>query len=123
MTDDSDADRGHEGHPDADGTDADTGGRRELTARLAIPEMDCPSCARKVDSSLGRVDGVVNVDLNPTTGTAAVTYDADRTDEAAVVAAIEAAGYEVSGGRRGAAERAGGSDGANADGERDSPGV
>jgi Cd2+/Zn2+-exporting ATPase len=85
-----------------DGDDAGraTGGenRREVTVRLAVPEMDCPSCAGKVDSSLGRVDGVVDTALQPTTGTASVTYDADRVDEADVVAAVEGAGYEVVGG-------------------------
>jgi Cd2+/Zn2+-exporting ATPase len=76
-------------------------GRRELTARLAVPEMDCPSCAGKVDNALGRVDGVIDVGLNPTAGTATVTYDADRATEDDVVAAIEGAGYEVVGGRSG----------------------
>jgi Cd2+/Zn2+-exporting ATPase len=88
MTDDADATGGAGG----------SGRRRELTARLAVPEMDCPSCAGKVDKSLGRVDGVVDADLNPTAGTATVTYDPDRTGEADVVAAIEGAGYEVTGG-------------------------
>ncbi|QLD90128.1 cation-translocating P-type ATPase [Natronomonas salina] len=75
------------------------GGRpRELTAHLAVPEMDCPSCASKVDKSLGRVEGVLETELQPTTGTAVVTYDADAVDEADVVAAIEKAGYEVVGG-------------------------
>ncbi|WP_369685610.1 heavy metal translocating P-type ATPase [Salinibaculum rarum] len=68
---------------------------RELTARLGVPEMDCPSCAGKVDKSLTRVDGVLDATLQPTTGTAAVTYDPDRVSEAAIVEAIEGAGYEV----------------------------
>ncbi|MEF8786027.1 MAG: cation-translocating P-type ATPase, partial [Haloarculaceae archaeon] len=59
--------------------------------------MDCPSCAGKVDKSLERVDGVVDTTLQPTTGTATVTYDADRVSEANVVDAIENAGYEVVG--------------------------
>ena len=87
MTDGDDAGRATSGE-----------NRREVTVRLAVPEMDCPSCAGKVDSSLGRVDGVVDTALQPTTGTASVTYDADRVDEADVVAAVEGAGYEVVGG-------------------------
>ncbi|WP_435065725.1 heavy metal translocating P-type ATPase [Halobaculum sp. EA56] len=74
------------------------GGQRELTARLTVPEMDCPSCAQKVDKSLQRVDGVVEATLQPTTGTATIKYDPDRTTKADVVAAIEAAGYDVIGG-------------------------
>jgi len=60
--------------------------------------MDCPSCAGKVDKSLQRVDGVLETTLRPTTGTAAVTYDPERTTEGDVIAAIESAGYEVLGG-------------------------
>ncbi|WP_336325813.1 heavy metal translocating P-type ATPase [Halovenus sp. HT40] len=74
------------------------GSRVELTARLTVPEMDCPSCAQKVDKSLQRVDGIVEMDLQPTTGTATVTYDADRASEGDIVERIEAAGYEVVGG-------------------------
>ncbi|MGM0717974.1 MAG: heavy metal translocating P-type ATPase, partial [Halobacteriota archaeon] len=84
--------------PNAMGEPSEQGRRRELTARLAVPEMDCPSCAQKVDKGLQRLDGIVDVTLQPTTGTAAVTYDAYRTDERAVVEAIEAVGYEVVGG-------------------------
>ncbi len=91
MSHESDATRG----PVGDGE------RGELTVRLAVPEMDCPSCAGKVDKSLGRVDGVVDADLNPTTGTATITYDPDRTAEADVVDAIEGAGYGVTGGTDG----------------------
>jgi Cd2+/Zn2+-exporting ATPase len=83
---------------DADATGGKAGTRRELTARLAVPEMDCPSCAKKVDKSLQRVDGIVDVALQPTTGTAEITYDADRVSEREVIAAIESAGYEVVGG-------------------------
>ena len=68
---------------------------RELSVRLVVPEMDCPSCAKKVDNSLQRVDGVLEAALQPTTGTATVTYDPDRISKTDVVAAIEGAGYEV----------------------------
>ncbi|WP_372608186.1 heavy metal translocating P-type ATPase [Halorientalis litorea] len=76
----------------------DEGGEyREGTAQLVVPEMDCPSCAGKVDKSLARVDGVVDTTLQPTTGNVSVTYDADRIDEGDVTAAIEGAGYDVLG--------------------------
>jgi len=68
---------------------------RERTVRLAVPEMDCPSCAGKVDSGLERLDGVTDAALDPMSGTATVTYDPERADEAAVIAAVEAVGYEV----------------------------
>ncbi len=99
---------------DLDGADtARESSQQELTVRLGVPEMDCPSCAQKVDKGLQRVDGVVDATLQPTTGTAAVTYDPDRTSDADVVAAIEGAGYEVIGGDdgEGDAERDEGADG------------
>lgn len=77
-------------------TDAGTlGTSRSQTSTLSVPEMDCPSCAGKVEKSLGRVDGVLETDLRPTTGTATVTYDPDQVSRADVVAAVESAGYEV----------------------------
>ncbi|MCU4802713.1 cation-translocating P-type ATPase [Halobacteria archaeon HArc-gm2] len=88
-------------NPDANTAGPPNGGgqEREVSARLSVPEMDCPSCAQKVDKSLQRVDGVVEATLQPTTGTATVRYDPDQTTEADVVTAIEAAGYDVIGGR------------------------
>jgi Cd2+/Zn2+-exporting ATPase len=71
------------------------GGGRGVAVRLVVPEMDCPSCAGKVDRSLQRVDGVLEAALRPTTGTATVTYDPDRVSETDVIAAIEGAGYGV----------------------------
>lgn len=82
---------------DATGQASDGGQARELSVRLTVPEMDCPSCAQKVDKSLQRVDGITDTTLQPTTGTATVTYDPDHTAEADVVTAIEGAGYEVIG--------------------------
>jgi Cd2+/Zn2+-exporting ATPase len=73
-------------------------GRREVTVDLTVPEMDCPSCAGKVDKRLARVEGVVETTLRPTTGTASVAYDSERIGERDVIDAIESAGYEVVGG-------------------------
>ncbi|WP_435345490.1 heavy metal translocating P-type ATPase [Haloarchaeobius sp. HRN-SO-5] len=63
--------------------------------RLDVPDMDCPSCATKVEKAVGAVDGVTAIDPRPTTGTLVVGYDPDRTDRESVVAAVEAAGYDV----------------------------
>ncbi|PSP48183.1 cadmium-transporting ATPase [Halobacteriales archaeon QH_7_69_31] len=70
-------------------------GDRASTVRLVVPEMDCPSCATKVETSLGRVEGVAESRLRPTTGSATVTYDPARATELDVVAAVERAGYVV----------------------------
>ncbi|MEF8973529.1 MAG: cation-translocating P-type ATPase [Haloarcula sp.] len=79
---------------------------RELSVRLVVPEMDCPSCAQKVDKGLQRVDGVLEAALQPTTGTATVTYDPDRISKTDVIAAIEGAGYEVVDGGNGSEDGA-----------------
>jgi len=73
-------------------TVVDDGGE---TLRFSVPEMDCASCAGKVESALGAVDGIRAIEARPTTGTAVVTYDRDATTEGNLVAAIESAGYEV----------------------------
>jgi ATPase, P-type (transporting), HAD superfamily, subfamily IC len=78
-----------------DGSTADTASG-ERAVRLSVPEMDCPSCAGKVEGSLNRVDGVGEVDTRPTTGVVSVGYDADRASESDTVEAVERAGYEVS---------------------------
>ncbi|WP_144922487.1 heavy metal translocating P-type ATPase [Halorubrum salsamenti] len=111
MTDGSNGSGGSDGGGPAGGD----GRRRELTAGLAVPEMDCPSCAGKVDNALGSLDGVTEAALNPTAGTATVTYDPDAVDEGDVVAAIEGAGYEVTGGRSAGDGNGGGTDGGDAD--------
>lgn len=65
--------------------------------RLSVPAMDCPTCAGKVDRALERVDGVVSVELRPTSGRVDVAYDPDLVSEARIIAAIEGAGYGVDG--------------------------
>jgi Cd2+/Zn2+-exporting ATPase len=65
------------------------------TASLDVPDMDCPSCAGKVESALRGVSGVTDVDTQPTMGSVEVSYDPGVTDRGALVAAVEAAGYDV----------------------------
>lgn len=67
----------------------------EFATTLSVPGMDCPSCAGKIEKSLGRVDGLIDTDLRPTTGTAKVTYAPDKTSERELIDAIQNAGYQV----------------------------
>ncbi|WP_201289547.1 heavy metal translocating P-type ATPase [Halobaculum saliterrae] len=62
---------------------------------LSVPEMDCASCAGKVTGALEAVDGVRDLDAHPTTGRVHLGFDPDATTLAAVVSAVESAGYEV----------------------------
>jgi len=85
---------------------------------LSVPDMDCPSCANKVGNALDSVPGITDYDLQPTTGTVTVTFDADTTTREAVVEAIESAGYEVAN-----AEPAGGGTGGEGAGGRGADGA
>ncbi len=65
------------------------------TLSLSVPAMDCPSCAGKVESSVGRMAGVSDVDPRPTVGTLVVDYNPDTTTPEAIASRVEAAGYAV----------------------------
>ncbi|WP_435119771.1 heavy metal translocating P-type ATPase [Halolamina sp. C58] len=67
----------------------------ERTETFTAPEMDCPSCAGKVENAIERVDGVAAFRTQPTTGKITVTFDQSRTSADNVTRAIENAGYEV----------------------------
>ncbi|CQH65179.1 P-type transport ATPase (probable substrate zinc/cadmium) (plasmid) [Halobacterium hubeiense] len=68
--------------------------RAERTASFAVPDMDCASCAGKVENALDDVSGIRSYETRPTTGEVVATYD-DATTSSEVVAAIEGAGYDV----------------------------
>ncbi|WP_459194661.1 heavy metal translocating P-type ATPase [Halosimplex sp. J119] len=81
-----------------DSTDAPAGepvDAAETEISLSVPDMDCSSCASKVDGALAAREGIVATDLRPTTGTAKITYDESRLSRADIVAAVESAGYGV----------------------------
>jgi Cd2+/Zn2+-exporting ATPase len=65
------------------------------TLRLSVPEMDCPTCAGKVEASLDRLDGVLAMDPRPASGTLVVRYDPERVTVEDVRERIEGAGYAV----------------------------
>ncbi|MBV0926069.1 cadmium-translocating P-type ATPase [Halomicroarcula limicola] len=68
-----------------------------VTVKFTVPEMDCPSCAGKIENALSELDGLSAYETQPTTGKVTATYDAAALGEAEIVSAIEAAGYEVTG--------------------------
>jgi Cd2+/Zn2+-exporting ATPase len=80
----------------------DDSGGEEVT--FDVPEMDCPSCAGKVENALTGVGGVLSVDTRPATGTVAVRYDPAATDVPQLVSAVESAGYPVADDGRGEGE-------------------
>ncbi len=59
---------------------------------LAISGMTCASCAQRIEKRLNKLVGV-EATVNFASEHAAVTYDPERTDVAALIGAVEAAGY------------------------------
>ena len=62
---------------------------------LNIRGMTCQGCVASVTRVLKAVPGVTDVAVTLQPGTARIAYDATRTTESALKAAIEDAGYAV----------------------------
>ncbi|HEX2765049.1 MAG TPA: heavy metal translocating P-type ATPase [Candidatus Limnocylindria bacterium] len=65
----------------------------ELT--LPVVGMTCASCVNRIERFLSNADGVSTAAVNLATERATVRFDPSRIDRGGIVAAIEAAGYEV----------------------------
>lgn len=62
---------------------------------LSVGGLTCRHCPRMVEKSLKGVNGVMGAQVNLSTGTAGIDYDADRTTVADLARAIRSAGYSV----------------------------
>src|SRR6476661_6121943 len=62
---------------------------------LPVVGMTCASCVSRIERFLARADGVADAAVNLATERATVHFDPRRIDRSGIVAAIEAAGYEV----------------------------
>jgi P-type Cu+ transporter len=69
----------------------------ETNAELSLPivGMTCASCVNRVERFLNKADGVAVASVNLATERATVHYDPALIDRRGLVAAVEAAGYEV----------------------------
>ncbi|TCM39528.1 heavy-metal-associated domain-containing protein [Kribbella sp. VKM Ac-2568] len=63
-------------------------------ATYTVAGMTCGGCARSVNNSISKLDGVTSVDVDVTTGTVAV-HSSTPLDDDQVRAAIEDAGYQL----------------------------
>lgn len=63
---------------------------------LDVPDMTCPLCPLTIEKTLQRVPGVIAAEASLESKQAEVTYDADKVDPAALVRAVDAAGYHAS---------------------------
>jgi len=66
--------------------------KREQAA-FDVPDLKCSGCVERVQSVLGRFDGVQSASADLEAKTATVRYDADRTSPGKIREAIEEAGY------------------------------
>jgi len=70
---------------------------RMTEATLSVEGMTCASCVGRVENALKAVNGVTNASVNLATETAEVVFADGTTSVQALVAAINATGYEAKG--------------------------
>ena len=96
---DHDQDPEHDHDNPNNGEEADSvpapSSNQDDVAQFSVPEMDCPSCAGKVENSVRKLDGITAVDPQVTTGTLSVSYEGRRTSPDEIADRVERAGYEV----------------------------
>lgn len=63
------------------------------TATYSVPGVSCAHCKQAIEGEVSQVHGVVSVEVDVAAKTVSVV--AEPLDEAAVIAAIDEAGYEV----------------------------
>jgi Cu+-exporting ATPase len=72
-----------------------TAGRAPIEIVLPIEGMTCASCVNRIERFLNKTDGVVQANVNLATERATVTVDPGVAGRSELVAAVEAAGYDV----------------------------
>ena len=66
-----------------------------LTREFAVEGMHCQGCVKSVTGAVTGVAGVKHVDVSLEKKTATVEFDAAAASPAAIVAAIEGAGFDA----------------------------
>ena len=66
------------------------------TVSFQIEGMTCSGCESSVVHSTAEVDGVIETKASYENGTATVEFDASKTSEEDIMAAIKTTGYKVS---------------------------
>ena len=67
----------------------------DIVREFAVGGMHCGGCAQSVTRAVSRISGVKKVDVSLENKAATVEFDAAAVAPAAIVAAIEAAGFEA----------------------------
>jgi len=63
--------------------------------KLDIGGMDCEACSQTIDRALSKVPGVLKYETQFKNGSSIVTFDNTKTNEKAIVDAVNGAGYKV----------------------------
>ena len=70
--------------------------RKEEHIQLSLFGMHCASCAGLIERGLKKVPGVLSANVNFAAEKARVVFDTSRTDQEALIGAVEKAGYRAS---------------------------
>jgi copper chaperone CopZ len=71
-------------------------GKKDRRIELTVRGMSCGHCEMRVSKALSEIEGVTKAEASHKEGTAIVSIDPKaEVDPAALVAAVEAAGYEA----------------------------
>lgn len=62
---------------------------------LQLEEMVCPSCVKKIETALNKVDGIDEVNILFNSSKAKINYDETIIDPEKITSVITALGYEV----------------------------
>lgn len=79
---------------------------RMETARYEVKGMACQSCASRLQAGIRKLDGVTKADVDFSTKTLTVQFDASKIDAALIKSEIERLGFEA---KPASAARVGGS--------------
>ncbi len=62
---------------------------------IPIADMDCSDCVMVIEHSVGRIDGVLNVNVNYAAQKMRVEFDKQKTDRAAIEKRVRSLGYTI----------------------------
>ncbi len=63
------------------------------STRFRVTGMSCSACSARVERAVAKLPGIRAVQVNLLTGSMLASYDAEQLSDAAIIAAVEAAGY------------------------------
>ena len=76
-------------------TTADTASLSLIKAEFKVNGMHCTGCENTIKTSIGELEGIKLVEASFKDSNAVVSFDTLKTNEIAIVQAIEDAGYKV----------------------------